>query len=95
MDADGVSVPDGARTVSNEAALETVSYSCRRCGHIWVREYEVTTHDYWDGYRIEIYRERGMPAPPPDAPMPCPACGGYRVRVVRSRRWVTVQSTDR
>lgn len=59
---------------------EVWSFDCRRCGHRWRETYEARHAQDPDGGEVCLWQRRGHPCAAPQAGLPCPRCGGLRVR---------------
>lgn len=59
---------------------EVWAFDCERCGNQWTEVYEAHTAPDFGGGEVSTWHRRGLPCLSPAAGLPCPECGGLRVK---------------
>ncbi|MFF4408134.1 hypothetical protein ACFY2W_03265 [Streptomyces sp. NPDC001262] len=67
-----------------EAAHESYSFACMRCGHCWEQSYEIQHHVDAKGQPFVTYYADGQRVPSPLTRPTCVNCGNHVVRIMRS-----------
>jgi hypothetical protein len=69
--------------VKKEVWAETYRYLCVRCGAVWSARFEVRRYTGVGGREWMVHCRGGRPVRSPHHDVPCAACGGLRVRILR------------
>ena len=83
----------GRTGADQNAAHESFSFVCLRCGHGWEQSYDIAHQVDALGRTVVTYTSGGRPVPSPFDEPTCDNCGGHVVRIMRPGRVSTVLET--
>lgn len=76
----------GGDLMDLDRTTTTVACACRRCGHRWLRDYDVVEWTDTEGAPVQWFSDHGISVPCPyQHGVCCPRCGGLRVDVAPAR----------
>jgi DNA-directed RNA polymerase subunit RPC12/RpoP len=63
--------------------IERLRFTCTRCGHRWISDFDVRTVEGDDGRTVDYFAFNGVLTTAPTAPgaATCPVCGSRRIQV--------------